>query len=84
MGLFFIVFGFTGLSLAGQLARRQPAGYYGSLVFGLFLTLAGPSASLVLVPPNYLAAVFVGLMPAVAVLFTLASLTGFETNAHRP
>jgi len=82
MGMFFIVFGFTGLSLAWQLGRRQPTGYYGSLVFGLFLTLVGPSVSLVLVPPDYLTTVFAGLMPAVAVLFTLASITGFESNAN--
>lgn len=84
MGLFFIVFGLTGMGLAWQLARRQPGGYYGSLVFGLVLSLLGPSASLVLDPPNYLATVCTGLMPAAAVLFTLASMAGFETGADRP
>ena len=84
MGLFFIVFGLTGLSLAWQLAQRRPGGYYGSLVFGLVLTLLGPSASLVLDPPNYLTTACTGLMPATAVLLTLASMTGFEPNTTHP
>jgi hypothetical protein len=79
MGLFFLVFGFTGLSLAWQLAGRRSGGYYGSLVFGLVLTVLGPSASLVLEPPNYLATACTGLMPAAAVLLTLASMAGFES-----
>jgi ribosomal protein L40E len=83
VGLFFIVFGLTGMGLAWQLARRRPAGYYGSLVFGLVLTLLGPSASLVLEPPNYLTTACTGLMPAAAVLFTLASSTGFEADTYR-
>lgn len=83
MSLFFVVFGFTALSLAWQLARRRSGGYYGSLVFGLILMLLGPSASLVLEPPNYQATVCTGLMPAAAVLLTLASLAGFESRANR-
>lgn len=79
MGLFFIVFGFTGASLAWQLAHRRPSGYYGSLLFGLVLVILGPSASLILEPPDYLATVCTGLMPAAAVLLTLASMTGFES-----
>jgi ribosomal protein L40E len=82
MGLFFIVFGLTGLSLAWQLARRRPGGYYGSLIFGLVLILLGPSAGLVLDPPNYLTTACTGLMPATAVLLTLASMTGFESNVN--
>lgn len=81
MGLFFIVFGLTGVSLAWQLARRRSSGYYGSLLFGLILMFLGPSANLVLEPPNYLATACTGLMPAAAVLLTLASMTGFETHA---
>jgi hypothetical protein len=80
MGLFFLVFGFTSISLAVQLARCQSSGYYGSLVFGLVLALLGPGASLVLVPPDYLTTACTGLMPAVAVLLTLASMAGFETK----
>jgi hypothetical protein len=79
MGLFFLMFGFTGLSLAWQLARRRSGGYYGSLVFGLVLAVLGPSASLVLEPPNYLTTACTGLMPAAAVLLTVASLAGFES-----
>jgi ribosomal protein L40E len=84
MGLFFVVFGYAGLNLAWQIAHRRPVGYYGSLIFGMFLTLLGPSASLVLEPPNYPATICLGLMPAAAVLLTLASLSGFEshTDAH--
>jgi len=80
MGLFFIVFGYAGLNLAWQVAHRRPVGYYGSLIFGMFLTLLGPSVSLVLEPPNYPATVCLGLMPAAAVLLTLASLSGFESH----
>lgn len=81
MGLFFIVFGLTGVSLAWQLAHRRSSGYYGSLLFGLVLMFLGPSANLVLEPPNYLATACTGLIPAAAVLLTLASMTGFETYA---
>jgi hypothetical protein len=84
MGLFFVAFGLTGISLAWQLARRRPGGYYGSLIFGLVLALLGPGASLVLDPPDYLATVCTGLMPAIAVLFTLASMTGLESYANYP
>lgn len=84
VGLFFLVFGFTGLSLAWQLGHRRSGGYYGSLVFGLVLVLLGPSASLVLEPPNYAATVCTGLMPAAAVLLTVASMTGFESHANSP
>jgi ribosomal protein L40E len=79
MGLFFLVFGFTGFSLATQLAQRRATGYYGSLVFGLVLAVLGPGASLVLEPPNYLTTACTGLMPAAAVLLTLASIAGFES-----
>lgn len=82
MGLFFIVFGLVGLGLALQLAQRRPGGYYGSLLFGLLLLVLGPSVSLVLEPPDYLTTACTGLMPAAAVLFTLASMTGFESNAN--
>jgi ribosomal protein L40E len=81
MGLFFILFGLVGLGLAWQLAQRRPGGYYGSLLFGLVLIVLGPSASLVLEPPDYLTTACTGLMPAAAILFTLASMTGFESNA---
>jgi len=84
LGLFFIVFGFTGLALAWQLARKRPGGYYGSLLFGLVLVLLGPGASLVLEPPNYAATVCTGLMPAAAVMLTLASMSSFESYARQP
>jgi hypothetical protein len=82
MGLFFVVFGLIGIGLAWQLAQRRPGGYYGSLVFGFVLTLLGPISTLVLEPPNYLATVCTGLMPAAAVLFTLASMAGFESDVN--
>jgi hypothetical protein len=83
MGLFFIIFGLVGLGLAWQLAKRRLDGYYGSLLFGLVLLVLGPSVSLVLEPPDYLTTACTGLMPAAAVLFTLASMTGFESNANQ-
>ena len=84
MALFFVLSGLTGLGLTWQLVRRRPAGYYGSLLFGLVLTLFGPSAGLVREPPNYLAVACTGLMPATAVLLTLASMAGFEPYANYP
>jgi hypothetical protein len=79
MALFFILFGITGFSLAWELARRRRDGYYGSLLFGLVLIALGPGAGLVLEPPDYLAAACTGLMPATAIILTLASAAGFET-----
>ena len=83
VGLFFLVFGLVGIGLAWQLAHRRSGGYYGSLVFGLVLTVLGPGVSLVLEPPNYLTTACTGLMPAAAVLFTLAAMAGFESNVDR-
>ncbi len=80
MAFFFITFGFTGFRLAWQLAHHQIGGYYGSLIFGLLLTLLGPVAGLILDPPNYLGAVCTGLTPATAVLLTLASMANFESG----
>jgi hypothetical protein len=82
MALFFILSGLTGLGLAWQLAHRRVEGYYGSLLFGLMLTLLGPSAGLILEPPDYLAIVCTSLMPATAVLLTLASMASFESRAN--
>jgi hypothetical protein len=84
MGLFFILFGLTGIGLALQLAHRRPGGYYGSLIFGLVLALLGPSVGLVLEPPDYVATVCTGLMPAAVILFTLASIAGFESSFNQP
>ncbi len=79
MALFFVLFGITGFGLAWELARRRRDGYYGSLLFGLVLVALGPGAGLVLDPPDYLAVVCTGLMPAAAIILTLASAPGFET-----
>jgi hypothetical protein len=78
MALFFILFGFAGFGLAWELARRRRDGYYGSLLFGLVLIALGPGAGLVLDPPDYVAVACTGLMPATAILLTLASAAGFE------
>jgi hypothetical protein len=82
MGLFFLIFGFTGLGLAWQLARRRPGGYYGSLIFGLVLIVLGPAASLILDPPDYGTTACTGLMPAAAIMLTLASMAGFESKTR--
>ncbi len=79
MALFFVLFGITGFGLAWELARRRRDGFYGSLLFGLVLIALGPGAGLVLDPPNYGAVAFSGLMPAIAIILTLASAAGFET-----
>jgi hypothetical protein len=78
VALFFILFGVTGFGLAWELARRRRDGYYGSLLFGLVLIALGPGAGLVLDPPDYLAVACTGLMPATAIILTLASAAGFE------
>ena len=78
MALFFILFGLAGFGLAWELARRRRDGYYGSLLFGLVLIALGPGAGLVLDPPDYVAVACTGLMPATAILLTLASAAGFE------
>ena len=83
VALFFLTFGFTGLRLAWQLAHRRTGGYYGSLVFGLLLVLLAPLSGLVLEPPNYLQVIYAGLIPAAAVLFTLASMASFESSSSR-
>jgi hypothetical protein len=79
MALFFILFGITGFGLAWELAHRRRDGFYGSLLFGLVLIALGPGAGLVLDPPDYLTVAFTGLMPATAIILTLASAAGFET-----
>ena len=78
VGVFFVIYGLIGGVLAWQLARRRRFGYYGSLLLGLQLSMLAPGTVLVLDRPNYLAAVWAALMPAAAVLLTLANLPCFD------
>jgi hypothetical protein len=80
LALFFFVTGFTGLSLAWQLSQRRSGGYYGSLLLGLMLVFLGPGFGLLVESPNYVAVALSGLVPAAAVLLTLASMSGFEST----
>jgi hypothetical protein len=80
LALFFFVTGFTGLSLAWQLSQRRSGGYYGSLLLGLVLVFLGPGFGLLVESPNYVAVALSGLVPAAAVLLTLASMSGFEST----
>jgi hypothetical protein len=73
-----IVGGLMALTVAWSLYGRYKSGFYGSLLLALGLLLVGPIFTLLLEPPNFLALGFLGLMPAVVALLTLASLPLFE------
>jgi len=83
VGVFFVIYGLIGGVLAWQLARRRRFGYYGSLLLGLQLSMLAPGTVLVLDRPNYLAALCAALIPAAAVLLTLANLPCFDTPQCR-
>ena len=78
VGVFFVIYSLIGGVLAWQLARRRRFGYYGSLLLGLQLTMLAPGAALLLTQPNYLAAIWAGLIPAATVLLTLTNLACFD------
>ena len=75
--LFFFACGIISIALALLLAGRNAGGFYGSLLFGLLLTMLAPLVGLLTPEPDYFGALCAGLLPGAAVLFTLASLPGF-------
>ena len=74
--MFFFACGAISITLCLLLAGRHASGFYGSLLFGLLLTLLAPLAALLTPQPDYFAATCSGLLPACAVLFTLAGAPG--------
>lgn len=68
-----VIAGLIGLNIAVALFLRSMIGFYGSLLLGLGLLLVGPTISLIIQPPNYLAAICIGGMCGMVVLLTLAS-----------
>lgn len=75
-----VVAGVVGINVAIGLYSRSMIGFYGSIIFALGLLLAGPVASLIASPPNYLALVCTGGISGTIVFLTLASQSGFEDN----
>ncbi len=78
--LFFFVCGLASVALCLLLAGKHSSGFYGSLLFGLLLTLLAPLSSLLAPQPDYFAAACAGLLPATIVLLTLAVLPGLAGN----
>jgi hypothetical protein len=76
--LFFFACGIISISLALLLTARSAGGFYGSLLFGLLLTLLAPLVSLLTPDPDYFGVLCAGLLPGAAVLFTLVSLPAFS------
>jgi hypothetical protein len=76
--LFFFACGIISISLALLLAARFAGGFYGSLLFGLLLTLLAPLVGLLTPEPDYFGALCAGLLPGAAVLFTLAGMPAFS------
>ena len=74
--MFFFACGAISITLCLLLAGRHVSGFYGSLLFGLLLTLLAPLAALLTPQPDYFAATCSGLLPAGTVLFTLAGAPG--------
>jgi hypothetical protein len=73
MGVFFIIAGVLGLTIAAALFFESMIGFYGSLLLGLGLLLVGPVFSLITDPPNYIAMTCIGGIAGMIVLLTLAS-----------
>lgn len=65
------------LALALLILGRHASGLYGSLLFGLLLTLIAPLVGLLVPQPNYLGVICVGIIPAASVLYTLLNMEGF-------
>jgi hypothetical protein len=73
IGVFFIIAGILGLTIAAALFFESMIGFYGSLLLGLGLLLVGPVFSLITQPPNYVAMTCIGGIAGMIVLLTLAS-----------
>lgn len=76
IGVFFIMAGVLGLTIAAALFFESMIGFYGSLLLGLGLLLVGPVFSLISSPPNYIAMTCIGGIAGMIVLLTLASQPG--------
>jgi len=74
----FVVIGVIGINVAIGLFLRSMAGFYGSILLALLLLLLGPTVSLILTPPNYLAMICTGGISGIVVLLTLAGQNSFK------
>jgi hypothetical protein len=79
----FVVAGLVGLNVAVALFFRSPLGLYGSLFLALGILLAGPTASLIIHPPNYVAMICTGGMAGMMVFLTLASRSGLKDSQQK-
>ena len=78
LGMFFVITGVLGLCVAVALYFQSMVGFYGSLLLAMGLLLIGPTFSLIVNPPNYVAMTCMGGIAGVIVLLTLASQPGFK------
>jgi hypothetical protein len=76
----FLVAGLIGLNVAVALFFRSMVGFYGSLLLALGILLVGPTVSLIVHPPNYVALICTGGMSGMIVLLTLASQPGLKDS----
>lgn|GEM_PF-2884875 len=67
-------------ALALLVFARHISGLYGSLLFGLLLTLIAPLIGLLVPQPNYLGAVCAGLVPAASVLYAILNMERFSSD----
>lgn len=78
VAILFVVTGVIGINVAIGLFSRSMTGFYGSLLLALGLLLIGPTISLIITPPNYLAMTCTGGISGMIVLLTLASQPVFR------
>ena len=81
LGVFFIITAILGLCVALALYFQSMVGFYGSLLLAMGLLLIGPTFSLIVNPPNYVAMTCMGGIAGVIVLLTLASQYGFKDTS---
>jgi len=79
LGAAVFLFACSVISLALSLLvfGRHIGGLYGSLVFGLLLTLIAPLVGLLAPQSDYLGAICAGIIPAASVLYALLNLDSF-------
>jgi hypothetical protein len=79
-----LVSGLTNVFIAVQVWLRQPAGFYGSVLFSLALAAIAPSCSLLREPPDYLGGAILAFLPSLIFMLTLLSRPGFESGGRHP
>jgi hypothetical protein len=74
----FLAVGLASVLIAVQVLLRQPAGFYGSLLFSLALAAIAPACSLLREPPDYPGGAVLAFLPSLVFLLTLLGRQGFE------